>query len=50
MLLPLVLKGKPFGMIYADKAEKGVLPLDEQALALLRSLRNQAIIAFRHSV
>ena len=33
-----------------DKAEKGVLPLDEQELALLRTLRNQAIIAFRQSV
>ncbi|WP_295956098.1 HDOD domain-containing protein [Rhodoferax sp.] len=50
LLLPLVIKGKPFGLVYADKAEKGVLPLDEQELALLRTLRNQAIIAFRQSV
>ena len=50
LLLPLVIKSKPFGLIYADKAEKGVLPLDEQELALLRTLRNQAIIAFRQSV
>ena len=50
LLLPLVIKGKPFGLVYADMAEKGVLPLDEQELALLRTLRNQAIIAFRQSV
>ena len=50
LLLPLVIKGKPFGVVYADKADKGVLPLDEQELALLRTLRNQAIIAFRQSV
>jgi GAF domain-containing protein len=50
LLLPLVIKGKPFGLVYADMAEKGLLPLDEQELALLRTLRNQAIIAFRQSV
>ena len=50
LLLPLVIKGKPFGLVYADKAEKGLLPLDEKELALLRTLRNQAIIAFRQSV
>ncbi|MBC7681604.1 MAG: HDOD domain-containing protein [Ferruginibacter sp.] len=50
LLLPLVIKGKPFGLVYADKAEKGVLPLDEKELALLRTLRNQAIIAFKQSV
>ncbi len=50
LLLPLVIKGKPFGLIYADKADAGMPPLDEQELALLRTLRNQAIIAFRQSV
>ena len=49
LLLPLVIKGKPFGLIYADKAEKGGLVLDEKELALLRTLRNQAVMAFKQS-
>ncbi len=49
LLLPLVIKGKPFGLIYADKGEKGGLELDEKELALLRTLRNQAVMAFKQS-
>jgi serine/threonine protein kinase len=49
LLLPLAIKGKPFGLIYADKAEKGGLVLDEKELALLRTLRNQAVMAFKQS-
>lgn len=49
LLLPLAIKGKPFGLIYADKADKGGLVLDEKELALLRTLRNQAVMAFKQS-
>jgi hypothetical protein len=49
LLLPLAIKGKPFGLIYADKAEKGELVLDEKELGLLRTLRNQAVMAFKQS-
>jgi serine/threonine protein kinase len=49
LLLPLMIKGKPFGLIYADKKEKGDLELDEKELAMLRTLRNQAVMAFKHS-
>jgi eukaryotic-like serine/threonine-protein kinase len=49
LILPLLIKGKPFGLIYADKAEKGGLNVDEKELALLRTLRNQAIMAFKQS-
>lgn len=49
LLLPLMIKGKPFGLIYADKKEKGGLELDEKELAMLRTLRNQAVMAFKHS-
>lgn len=49
LLLPLIIKGKPFGLIYADKGEKGGLALDEKELALLRTLRNQAVMAFKQS-
>lgn len=47
LVLPLVLKGRPFGLIYADMADSGGLKLDEKELALLRTLRNQAVMAFR---
>lgn len=49
LLLPLLLKGSPFGLIYADKGEPGKLQLGEKELALLRTLRNQAVMAFRQS-
>jgi hypothetical protein len=49
LLLPLHIKGAPFGLIYADKLGKGTLELDEKELALLRTLRNQAVMAFKQS-
>ena len=49
LILPLALKGKPFGMIYADKAQQGGLVVDEKELSLLRTLRNQAVMAFKQS-
>ncbi len=47
LLLPLQIKGAPFGLIYADKT--AALELDEKELGLLRTLRNQAIMAFKQS-
>ncbi len=47
LLLPLLLKGAPFALIYADQAQAGGIDLDEKALALLRTLRNQGVMAFR---
>ena len=49
LILPLLLKGRPFGMIYADKDQQGGLTLDEKELAMLRTLRNQAVMAFRQA-
>ncbi len=47
LLLPLQMQGRPFGLIYGDLAQKNSLRLDERELALLRTLRNQAVMAFR---
>lgn len=47
LLLPLQLKGKPFALIYADHDQPGALMVDEKLLGMLRTLRNQAIMAFR---
>ena len=49
LLLPLQIKGGPFGLIYADKLQHGSLELNEKELSLLRTLRNQAVMAFKQS-
>ena len=47
LLLPMQMKGAPFALIYADKAQPGGIELGEKELALLRTLRNQAVMAFK---
>lgn len=49
LLLPLMLKGKPIGLIYADKNKAGEIVLGEGDLALLRALRDQAAAAFANA-
>jgi hypothetical protein len=49
LLLPLMLKGATFALIYADPARPGGLQLGEKELALLRTLRNQGVMAFRQA-
>ncbi len=49
LLLPLQLKGAPFGLIYADKIHPSSLELDDKELSLLRTLRNQAVMAFKQA-
>ena len=46
LLLPLMLKGAPIGLIYADKAVAGSIVLGDAELTLLRGLRDQAVAAF----
>ena len=49
LLLPLMVKGKPIGLIYADKGKAGEIVLGEGDLALLRALRDQAAAAFANT-
>jgi hypothetical protein len=49
LLLPLTVKNAPIGLIYADKAEPGAIMLGEKELSMLRTLRNQAVMAFRQA-
>ncbi len=49
LLLPLVMKGAPFALIYADNAKPGGIALGEKELSLLRTLRNQAVMAFKQA-
>ena len=47
MLFPLLLKEKPVALIYADKADAGAIGVGDAELALLRTLRNQALLALK---
>jgi hypothetical protein len=47
LLLPLVMKNATFALIYADYAQARALNLGEQELSLLRTLRSQAVMAFK---
>jgi serine/threonine protein kinase len=47
VLLPLTMKSAPFALIYADCATSGGIVLSDRELSLLRTLRNQAVMAFK---
>ena len=47
LLLPLTMKGAPFALIYADIGDGPALSLGEAELGMLRTLRNQAVMAFK---
>ena len=47
VLLPLNIKGSPVALIYADSDEIGGMSIPEKELSLLRTLRNQAILAIK---
>jgi len=49
LLLPLQIKGQTFALIYADQSAAGGIVVDDKALGLLRTLRNQAVMAFRQA-
>jgi len=49
LLLPLAMKGATFALIYADTAHQGGIVLSEREMSLLRTLRNQAVMAFRQA-
>lgn len=50
VLFPVIVKGKPVGLIYADRPHAGGITIPEKELSLLKSLRNQAVLAIRQSV
>jgi HD-like signal output (HDOD) protein len=50
VLFPIIVKGKPVGLIYADRPHPGDIAIPEKELSLLKSLRNQAVLAIRQSL
>ena len=47
LLFPLNIKGNPVALIYADKDNPGEIVVPEKELSLLRTLRNQAVLAIK---
>lgn len=47
VLFPLNIKANPVALIYADKDEAGSIVIPEKELSLLRTLRNQAVLAIK---
>lgn len=49
VLFPLTIKGNPVALIYCDKSRAGSIAIPEKELSLLRTLRNQAVLAIKQS-
>ena len=49
VIFPLSIKSKPVAMIYADMEQAGDIVIPEKELTLLRTLRNQAVLAVKQS-
>lgn len=49
VIFPLVIKNNPVAMIYADCDRAGEIVIPEKELSLLRTLRNQAVLAIKQS-
>lgn len=49
VLLPLSIKHKPVALIYGDKDLAGEIVFSERELSLLRTLRNQAVLAIKQA-
>lgn len=47
VLLPLLVKGKPVALIYCDKERAGEITIPEKELSLLKTLRNQVLLAMK---
>lgn len=47
VLLPMVAGGQVLGAFYGDKADAGSLQISERELTLLKTLRNQVVMALR---
>ncbi|OYT87567.1 MAG: hypothetical protein CFE46_10450 [Burkholderiales bacterium PBB6] len=47
LILPMMMGRQCVGMLYADRPEPGALVVDDTAMKLLRTLRSQAVIAWK---
>jgi eukaryotic-like serine/threonine-protein kinase len=49
VLLPLCIKGRPVALIYCDMDRPGSISIPEKELTLLKTLRNQALLAIKQA-
>jgi HD-like signal output (HDOD) protein len=49
LLLPVMLKTQAIGLLYADSERPEGIKIDAEQLGLLRTLRSQVVLAFKHS-
>jgi HD-like signal output (HDOD) protein len=49
VLFPLTIKGNPVALIYCDKDKAGSIQIPEKELTLLKTLRNQALLAIKQA-
>lgn len=49
VLFPLNIKGRPVALIYCDKDQAGSISIPEKELVLLKTLRNQALLAIKQA-
>jgi HD-like signal output (HDOD) protein len=49
LLLPVMLKTQPIGLLYADFEGTDGMKITPEQLGLLRTLRSQVVLAFKHS-
>ncbi|HWU85046.1 MAG TPA: HDOD domain-containing protein [Rhodocyclaceae bacterium] len=49
VLLPLSIKSVPVAMIYCSKSKAGAIKIPEKELSLLKTLRNQALLAIKQA-
>jgi eukaryotic-like serine/threonine-protein kinase len=50
VLFPLNIKGKPVALIYCDRDKAGSITIPEKELTLLKTLRNQALLAIKQAI
>jgi serine/threonine protein kinase len=50
VLFPLTIKNNPVALIYADMEQAGAIVIPEKELSLLRTLRNQALLAIKQTL
>ncbi len=50
LILPLIVNNTPLGIIYADNYKAGCLNVEPQQLTLLKTLRNQAVMAVKQKM
>lgn len=50
LLLPIMVNKKAVGLVYADMQEANSLKISERQLSLLRTLRNQAVLAIKQKL